>query len=295
MAQSGPEPKKANFFSNLVGTSIAALSKLTLFQPIDTVATNAMLGKKNFNQFSEKLKTAKPTSKIRMLYQGAGIELLKKWPSNAYRYPVQSATQEYLDNEHGEQFIKMFGDNHHVASSALSGGTTAVVEPFLFQPLDTAQIYQQAHQKSLFETLHGLKFTQLYRGVWVTSLLRNLPSGLMLFGGSSALNKAMDNEDKHNHLVDLGAKSIAGLSSVACSQPGDVLKVQMQANQWSFTEAVKNVPVKQFFTNGSLYRFVGGGLKMGFGFFLAEKAMKVSANILGTDDSNDYSAKPKQP
>lgn len=287
MASEGPEPsKKPTFFSNMIGTSVAAMSKLLIFQPTDTISTNAMLGEHNLSRFRQELRYASWSKRFKMLYKGGWVELLKKWPSNAYRYPVQSAAQDYLNNEHGERLIEYFGENANVASAAASGGLSAITEPFVFQPFDTLQIHQQIYQKPFFETFRSLSFTQFYRGVFVTSFLRNLPSGVMLFGGSTAVNRLMDNEDKHNRAVDLGAKSAAGFASIALSQPGDVIKVHMQANQWGFMQTLKNIPVKQFFTNGSMLRLAGGGFKMGFGFFLAEKAMNISARFFGSDDQD---------
>lgn len=296
MTSTGPEStKKPTLFSNVFGTSIAAISKLLMFQPIDTASTNAMLGQENFSHFKQELRSASWRKRARMLYKGGMVELLKKGPSNAFRYPVQSASQDYLNNEHGERFAELFGDHANTASAAATGGFTAAVEPFVFHPFDTLQIQQQIHQRPFGETFRSLSFSQFYRGVFVTSLFRNLPSGLMLFGGSSAVNRLMDNEDKHNHAIDLGAKSVAGFASVAISQPGDVLKVQMQANQWGFKEALSHIPIKQLFTNGSMFRLVGGGFKMGFGFFLAEKAMEISASIFGKDDQDAPPAKKVRP
>ncbi len=285
MAQAGPESKKeATLFSDILGTTIAAFAKLTLFQPIDTVTTNAMMGSENLKHFKDELKKAPVKDKLRKLYKGGWVELLKKGPSNAYRYPTQSAMAQYLQNHYGEKFVEMFGDYSDTAVDAASGGATAFVEPFLFQGFDTVQIQQQIYQKTMLQTYRGLTLSQMYRGVFVTSLFRNLPSGLILFGGSNAFNKAMNNEKGENAYIDLAAKTVAGLGSVAASQPADVLKTQMQANQWSFSQAVRNVTARQLLTNGSAYRFFGVGIRIGVGFFLAKKAMETTAYYFGKEE-----------
>lgn len=287
-----PSSKKPTLFSNIIGTSAAAVGKLLLFQPIDTVATNAMMGKSTFSQFSSTLANASLFSKAHMLYKGWAVEFFKKWPSNSFRFTVQHATEDYIDRHHHDTMYERFGSHAHIASASASGGMTGLLEPYFMQPIDTVQVHQQVYQRPLMDTVRSLSFRDLYRGVGVTSVLRNLPAGITLFGGSEWLNRLMGNEDKHSNTLNIAAKTGAGFGSIAVSQPGDVLKVQMQANRWSLWQALEHVSIKQLFTNGSQFRMMGG-IKAGVGFFLAEKAMEWSGRLFGKEEHAELEASQK--
>lgn len=284
MSTSGPEPqsKKATAASDMIGTLIASFAKLSLFQPADTLATNAMAGKEKLSQFTQDLANTNWIGKIRMFYSGASIELMKKIPSNSYRYPAQRATNNYIDQHYHDRFCELFGEHADAAKASVAGGLSAIFEPFITQPLDTIMVNQQVHHMPLLQTIRTLSFRDCYRAAPVTGLFRNMPAGVTLFGGAEGFNHLFGNDDKHSNSLNVAAKTGAGFASVLASQPGDVLKVKMQTNQWTFSEAVRNIPVKQLFTNGAKFRLVGG-FKAGMGYFIAEKAMEISAELFGKE------------
>jgi hypothetical protein len=292
MSTSGPNPqsKKATPTSDMIGTLAASFAKLSIFQPADTVATNAMAGKEKFSQFAQDLSEqdlseANWTGKIRMLYSGASVELMKKIPSNSYRYPAQRAANKYMDQHYHDKFCEFFGDHANAAQAGIAGGAAAMFEPVITQPLDTIMVNQQIHHMPILQTMRTLTFRDFYRAAFETGIFRNLPAGVTLFWGSEELNHRLGNDDKHSNSLNIAAKTGAGFSSALASQPGDVLKVNMQTNKWTFTQAIQNIPVKQFFTNGAKFRLIGG-FKAGVGFFLAEKAMDISAEIFGKERGN---------
>ncbi|MCS5711042.1 hypothetical protein [Candidatus Berkiella aquae] len=285
MGASGPIPheKKATTTSDMIGTFAAAFAKLTLSQPPDVVATNASLGKDKFLKFKTELSEAKWLQKVRILYSGSIVELMKKLPSNSYRYPMQRATQSYFNEHYQQRLCELFGEHADVASASLSGGVTAIFEPCITHPLDTVVINQQVHRLSIAQTFRALSLRDYYRGAAVTGLVRNLPAGVTLFGGAAWFNQMLDNQDKQSNQKNIAAKIGAGFLSTLASQPGDVLKANMQTHRWTFVQTVKNVPFKQLFTNGANFRLVSGGLKAGVSYLLVEKAMEISAQFFGEE------------
>ncbi|MGE3317801.1 MAG: hypothetical protein AB7I18_00785 [Candidatus Berkiella sp.] len=282
MATLGPHPqsREATPTSDMIGTLIASFAKLSLFQPADTIATNAVAGKECATQFANDFSKANWFGKFRMLYSGASVEMLKKVPSNSYRYPAQRAASNYLAEHYHHRFQELFGDHADAAQASVAGGVSATFEPLITQPLDTIAVHQQIHHRPILETIKTLTFRDCYRAAPVTGLLRNLPAGVALFGGSQWFNHLLGNDDNQSNGLNFAAKMGGGFASVVASQPGDVLKVNMQTHHWSLKETIQHIPVKQFFTNGAKFRLIGG-FKAGVGFFLAEKAMNFSAELFG--------------
>lgn len=284
MSTSGPNvtSKKPTPTSDVIGTLIAAFSKLTLFQPIDTLAANAMSGKDNLTQFRSHFSAANWRGKLRLAYSGASVEILKKLPSNGYRYPAQRIAQNYIEDSYHDKFVKLFAEHAEVAQASIAGGVSAIFEPCITQPFDAVVIHKQVYHTPILQTLRTLTIRDYYRAMGVTGVVRNLPAGVTLFGGSAYLDYLFNNEDKHSNGLNIAAKTGAGFVSVAVSQPGDVLKVQMQTNRWTLLQAMQKVSLRQLFTNGSTFRLMGG-FKAGLGFFMAEKAMEASAQFFGKE------------
>lgn len=285
MGMPGPvsHKNKATPTSDMIGSLIAAFTKLAIFQPLDTVASNALLGKGKLSTFKTELSEATWLKKVRMLYSGSTVELIKKLPSNSYRYPMQRAVQSYIEKHYQDRLCEFFGDHTDVANASLSGGATALFEPCLTQPLDAVVLNQQVYRLSIAQTLRSLSLRDYYRGAMVTGFVRNLPAGVTLFGGAAWCNQMMNNKDKQSTEKNIIAKMAAGFASTLVSQPGDVLKANMQTHRWTFVQTLKNVPFKQLFTNGANFRLVSGGLKAGVSYLLVEEAMEISARWFGDE------------
>ncbi len=285
MTSSGPKTRsnKANLATDMIGSLIASFAKLSIFQPADTVATNAVAGKEKFSLFRQELSNTNWIGKIRLFYSGAAIELMKKVPSNSYRYPAQRAANDYIDAHYHEKLHEYFAENTEAAQASIAGGVSAVFEPFITQPLDTIVVNQQIHHMPIFETIRTMTYRDCYRAALETGVFRNLPAGVTLFGGAQWCNHQLGNDDKHSNTLDIASKTAGGLASALSSQPGEVLKVQMQTNKWTFWQAVHNIPIRQFFTNGAKFRLMSGGLKAGLGLLIAEKAMDFSAELFSKE------------
>lgn len=271
------------FYSKLIGATFGAIAEQGVFHPVDTAAKTAMANKTKTLPWLRALVAKEGMlSATKQLYGGFMLGVAKKAPMRSYKYGVQDHLNEVLSKQYGEAANIWFGAYGNVIIQATAGATTGALEPFLlFQLVDTMQVRKQVLKEPItFENAKKLGFRNLSRATIVTGFARNVPGSIGLFGGSELANQLMNNKDHESNGKNLLSKWIGALFSLGFSQPGDVIKTDMQTKLISFGEALNGVTMKQLFSSGLTTRLALSG-KIGFGFLVIEKGMHYSKQLFG--------------
>lgn len=296
--QSSQSSKQHTPFSKMFGAVTGAIGEQVIFHPIDTAGKSLMTQTQGLFPWLRQLLTERgPIGVTKQLYGGLGVALVKKPPMRWYKYGVQDTLNETMTSQYQEAAKLIFGPYFKVVIQCAAGATTGLFEPVFFQGIDTAQIRKQVlKEKITLENAQKLGFKGLYRGALFTGLARNVPGSIGLFGGSAYANHLMSNDNYQSQdrskLLNLGAKWFGALTSLILSQPGDVIKTNMQVKQVPLKEAFQGVTAKQLFTGGLGPRLFMS-FKVGVGFFLIEECMNYSRILFGkdsealTEDSRD--------
>lgn len=285
--QSDQSQKQHTPFSKFFGAASGALGEQLIFHPVDTVAKNGMTHKQGALPWLRTLVAERGVAgSFSQLYGGLGVALFKKGPMRIYKYTVQDALNDSLKAKYGVMAFNHFGIYGSVLIQCAAGGATGLIEPIFFHPIDTVQIRKQVLKEAVsWENARALGVQGVYRGALFTALARNVPGSFGLFGGSALANEVMNNsyENKdRSQLLNLAAKWFGALTSLVLSQPGDVIKTNMQVKQVPLKAAFEGITVKQLFTGGLVPRLFMS-FKVGVGFFLIEEAMNYSRVLFGKD------------
>lgn len=275
-------------FSKFFGAVVGATGEQLIFHPVDTTAKALMAQKQGLLPWMKVLLAERGVmGGVMQLYNGLGLALIKKPPMRWYKYGVQDEINAQMTTHYQEAAKQHFGLYSKVVMQCFAGGVTGIIEPWFFQPIDTLQIRKQVLKEQVTKAnAQALGLKGLYRGALFTGFGRNLPGSIGLFGGSAFANQVMKNDDyaskDRSQLLNLAAKWFGALTSLVLSQPGDVIKTNMQVKQVPLREAFKDVTVKQLFTGGLGPRLFMS-FKVGVGFFLIEEAMNYSRILFGKD------------
>ena len=237
---------KSNYGS-ILGSSIAGLSEIAIFHPLDTIAKRLMsheskVFKSNFTETHNNIKKIAlrdnaPKGWIRgipNLYPGLGFAVSYKISQRIYKYSGQHELKKYITNNHKERFDSLFGENNsNVYISAFSGSLIGMGEVVLL-PVDALKIKSQTNP----ETFKGRSLTSillkenfsLYNG-WQWTMMRNAPGSFALFGASTfTKSKLFGLEgDAKTSLFQYFICSTAGsVASITVSSPLDVIKTRIQ-------------------------------------------------------------------
>ncbi len=283
-------------FSKFFGAASGALGEQLIFHPVDTVAKNGMTHKQGALPWLRTLVAERGVAgSFSQLYGGLGVALFKKGPMRIYKYTVQDALNDSLKAKYGVMASNHFGNYGLVLIQCAAGGATGLIEPLFFQAIDTVQIRKQVLKEAVsWGSARALGVQGLYRGAIFTGLARNVPGSVGLFGGSALANQLMNNtyESKdRSQLLNLAAKWFGALSSLVLSQPGDVIKTNMQVKQVPLRKAIEGITAKQLFTGGLGPRLFMS-FKVGVGFFLIEECMNYSRLLFGKDSEEPPVAPP---
>lgn len=275
------KPTKHNHtpFSNIVGSLGATYLETTALHPIDTVAKSKMANT------ASSLRQATYFNQFKRLYKGYALNTTKKSIMRGlYKWPAQREFYKLTDTYFGSQLQNKYGNKKaEFIKSGISGMLTGLCEPLISQPFDTLQVRQQAlgnqATKLTVKNIKNLGFTGLWRGAFITGLLRNSPGGFAMFGTAKGVNILFNNENRRNIPLDLFAKWCGAAASILAAQPGDVIKTGMQVNNRTFRAACAQLSIRDIFTRGITPR-LAISVKVGIGFFLAEKCMDKTADLI---------------
>jgi hypothetical protein len=283
--QSPPQKPICTDFSNMVGATGMTLVEQAALHPIDTLAKAQMANSRTFG-----------FSNIKGLYDGFWLAAAKKaYMRGCYKWPANVYFNRTISQTYGASLEGAYGvKGAKLAVTTAAAAATGLFEPVFVHPIDTLQVRMQAMGKTKqtginVDNIRALGFSGLYRGALLTGVLRNVPGCIGLFSGSHLVNSALDNDNRSSITKDLFAKWCGAVASIVCSQPGDVVKTNMQVHGMNFSAACKSVPIVDMMTRGLAPR-LGLSVKVGAGFLLAEKGMQWAGGALnGYEESAEHS------
>jgi hypothetical protein len=276
--------------SNMAGSIVMTGVEQALLHPLDTIAKANMAQSRTFS-----------FNNMKGLYDGFAIGLLKKcYMRGAYKWPANAFFNVQVASQYGDSFNDRFGPKYgKLAVTTCAAVATGLFEPLFVHPVDTLQVRLQAKGSTektalSFKNIRELGVSGLYRGALLTGVLRNVPGCLGLFSGSHIVNSALDNDDRSSITKNLFAKWCGALASILLSQPGDVVKTNMQVHGLNFMSACKAVPLKEMMTRGLTAR-LGLSVKVGLGFFMAEAGMDLAGGLMNGYQSAEIGEAATQP
>eukprot|EP00939_MAST-03C_sp_MAST-3C-sp1_P002438 g2438.t1 len=217
--------KKTSVMAKICGSSVAGISEICLFHPIDTVAKRLMNNKTKLRSVAEFRHTVLGGHSALRLYSGLTAGFLYKVSQRTYKYGGQAYLNETFRNNYG--LTKL-------ASQSLSGCLIGMGEVFLL-PLDILKIRKQLFpekyaSRSMFEIMRN-EGASMYNGTCVT-MLRNGLGSTALFGANQLTRQyLLGIEDRRATLPEICLTStVASLASLFVSSPFDVVKVRVQAD-----------------------------------------------------------------
>jgi hypothetical protein len=241
------EPAKKMGYGSIIGSTVAGLSEIAIFHPLDTIAKRLMSHEskvfksnfadthKNIQQIALKENAHKGWIRgIPNLYPGLGFAVSYKISQRVYKYAGQHELKSYINKNHKEKFDNIFGEkNSNAYISAFSGSLIGMGEVALL-PVDVLKIKSQTNpetfkNRSLSSIILKENFS-LYNG-WQWTMLRNAPGSFALFGASTfTKNNILGlSEDDKTSLAQYFICSTAGsVASIAVSSPMDVIKTRIQ-------------------------------------------------------------------
>ena len=297
---------KQNKFGSIIGSSVAGLSEIAIFHPLDTIAKRLMsheskVFKSNFvdtHRSIQQIALKENASKgwlrgIPNLYPGLGFAVSYKLSQRIYKYAGQHELKNYITKNHKERFDSIFGEkNSNAYISAVSGSLIGMGEVALL-PVDVLKIKSQTNP----ETFKGRSLTSillkenfsLYNG-WQWTILRNAPGSFALFGASTfTKNNILGlSEDSKTSLGQYFICSTAGsIASITVSSPMDVIKTRIQNKNFGdnsrsgfniISSIIKNEGVTGFF-RGIGPKLLVIGPKLTFSFSIAQYLTDLFNNI----------------
>ena len=293
-----------NNYGTIIGSSVAGITEIAFFHPLDTIAKRLMsheskVIKNSFYETNNNIKNIflKNHSNngwlrsIPTLYPGLGFATGYKITQRIYKYSGQHTLKNYFYNNYKTNFDNIFGQKYsNTMISALSGSIIGVGEIALL-PLDILKIKSQTNPESikkrnLFQLIKQEKFN-LYRG-WHWTAIRNAPGSFTLFGTSTLLKNSLFN-------LDMNAKSTlfqhficstgASIACIVVSSPLDVIKTRVQNKD--FNQNTKGIKIlKDIIKYEGITGFFRGigpkimviGPKLTFSFTIAQYLIELFSN-----------------
>jgi len=232
LATSAFSRKKSSVKAKIVGSTVAGVSEICIFHPIDTVAKRLMNNKVQITNAQMFRSVALNNSGISKLYAGISAGFMYKVSQRTYKYGGQSYLNDLLQKDFNASKL---------VSQSLSGCMIGMGEVFLL-PLDILKIRTQLFPekyagRSLFSILRA-EGSSMYNGTAVT-MLRNGLGSTALFGANQLTrNFLLKGEERQATLSEIVITStVASVSSLVVSSPFDVMKVRVQADPEGGTRA----------------------------------------------------------
>lgn len=293
-----------NDFGTIAGSTIAGVTEIAFFHPLDTVAKRLMsyeskVIKNSFRETNTNIKNIVLKNNanygwlrgIPTLYPGLGFATGYKITQRIYKYSGQHTLKNYFYTNHKSKFDNIFGEKYsNTMISALSGSVIGVGEIALL-PLDVLKIKSQTNPESikkrnLFQLIKQEKFN-LYRG-WQWTALRNAPGSFTLFGTSTLLKNKLFNlemNDKSSLFQHFVCSTGASIACIVVSSPLDVIKTRVQNKDFNQktkgTKILGDIIKYEGFTG--FFRGIGPkimviGPKLTFSFTIAQYLIELLSN-----------------
>lgn len=189
------------FGARMIGSTIAGISELFLFHPVDTIAKRLMTNESrlvvagsmsstaiNLNHaiFRDAAQASFPT-KVGALFPGIGFGAAYKVLQRCYKFGGQPILRDWMKERYGRDFQAQFGPKTGSTLLSACAGSLIGIGEVILLPLDALKIKAQTAPEQLkgrgvFEIFAKEGFG-LYRGAGWT-IARNAPGSFALFGGN---------------------------------------------------------------------------------------------------------------
>ncbi|GAA6005857.1 hypothetical protein JCM11491_004035 [Sporobolomyces phaffii] len=278
---------KDSHAARILGSGTSGIAELIIFHPVDTVAKRLMSNKVSGKAiteivFREHAKAA-PGQKFLSLFPGLGYAAGYKVLQRVYKFGGQPYFNDFLSKNFKSQFTTAFGEKNGKAMMAATAGSLTGIGEIVLLPLDVLKIKRQTNPEA-FRSRGFLQIVKdegfsLYRGASWTAA-RNAPGSFALFGGSAFTKEYVFKLEDYRSAswYQNFIASIAGsISSIAISQPLDVIKTRIQNQNFEskvggmqvVRELIKNEGAAGFF-KGLTPKVLVVGPKLIFSFTLAQ-------------------------
>ena len=189
------------FGARMIGSTIAGVSELFLFHPVDTIAKRLMtnesrllvagsvsMSASNINQaiFREAAQ-ASVISKIGSLFPGIEFGAAYKILQRCYKFGGQPIVRDWMKERYGRDFQAQFGPKTGSTLLSACAGSLIGIGEVILLPLDVLKIKaqtapEQLRGRGVFD-IFVKEGWGLYRGAGWT-VARNAPGSFALFGGN---------------------------------------------------------------------------------------------------------------
>jgi len=292
--------------ARFIGSSIAGISELILFHPVDTVAKRLMstetklvvfaspsMTATNFNQAIFREAANKSIlSKFGGLFPGIGFGGAYKILQRVYKFGGQPIVLDIMKKRWGRDMEDRFGIKTSKTLLSATAGSIIGVGEIVLLPLDALKIKAQTAPDQLkgrgVVDIFVKEGASLYRGAGWTAA-RNAPGSFALFGGNAAAKSFMgiDEGQQATWAQDAIASCSGAIASIAIAQPLDVIKTRIQNRPFDspesgasiLTKLIKNEGIGGFF-KGLTPKIIVVGPKLVFSFTVAQHSSKFIAKVL---------------
>jgi hypothetical protein len=292
------------FGARLIGSTVAGVSELSLFHPVDTIAKRLMtnetrlvvagsmsLTASNVNHaIFRDAAQASLSTKVGALFPGIGFGAAYKILQRIYKFGGQPILRDWMTQRYEPQFDSQFGPGMgKTLISACAGSMIGIGEVALL-PLDSLKIKaqtapEQLHGRGVFE-IFAKEGWGLYRGAGWT-VARNAPGSFALFGGNAAAKNMMGISETQpaTWTQDAIASCLGATASIAIAQPLDVIKTRVQHRPFDSPQSgvsiivnlVRNEGFSAFF-KGLTPKLLVVGPKLVFSFTVAQHTIAYFSN-----------------
>lgn len=189
------------FGARMIGSTIAGVSELLLFHPVDTIAKRLMTNESRLVVSGSMSMTvtnvnhavfrdaahAGVLSKVGSLFPGIGFGGAYKILQRCYKFGGQPIVRDWMSKRYGPDFSAQFGPKTGSTLLSACAGSLIGIGEVILLPLDALKIKaqtapEQIKGRGIFE-IFAKEGWGLYRGAGWT-VARNAPGSFALFGGN---------------------------------------------------------------------------------------------------------------
>jgi len=232
--------RKESGTARVLGSGTSGIAELLVFHPVDTVSKRLMSNKAKFSVSSlnsvifREYASQSFGRKFLSLFPGLGYATGYKVLQRIYKFGGQPYANDFLDANFKQSFIELFGAKNGKAMTHATAGSLIGIGEIILLPLDVLKIKRQTNpeafrSRGFFRVVRDEGFS-LYRG-WNWTAARNAPGSFALFGGSAFTKDkifALEDYSQATWLQNMAASTVGSISSIAISQPLDVIKTRIQ-------------------------------------------------------------------
>jgi hypothetical protein len=200
------------FGARMIGSTIAGVSELFLFHPVDTIAKRLMTNESRLVVSGSMATTASnlnhaifrdaaqagALSKMGSLFPGIGFGGAYKILQRCYKFGGQPIVRDWMKERYGRDFQAQFGPKTGSTLLSACAGSLIGIGEVILLPLDALKIKaqtapEQIKGRGVFE-IFAKEGWGLYRGAGWT-VARNAPGSFALFGGNGECQQACASVD----------------------------------------------------------------------------------------------------